>query len=124
MKFDEDIVYFSPLLSEAWKNNPFTSAERKYPVEMPYKINEMFTLYMEIPEGYKVDELPKSARVKLNEDEGMFQYLTGANDGVVQVQVKLVLNKANFQPQDYATLREFFTYVVKKESEQIVFKKK
>ena len=124
MKFDEDIVYFSPLLNEAWKNNPFTSAERKYPVEMPYKINEMFTLYMEIPDGYKVDELPKSARVKLNEDEGMFQYLTGTNDGVVQVQVKLVLNKANFQPQDYATLREFFTYVVKKESEQIVFKKK
>jgi hypothetical protein len=124
MKFSEDIVYFSPLLNGAWKNNPFISAERKYPVEMPYKINEMVTLYMEIPEGYKVDELPKSTRVKLNDDEGMFQYLTATNDGVVQVQVKLVLNKANFQPQDYATLRDFFTYVVEKESEQIVFKKK
>jgi hypothetical protein len=34
------------------------------------------------------------------------------------------LNKANFQPEDYNTLRDFFAYVVKKQSEQIVFKKK
>jgi hypothetical protein len=33
------------------------------------------------------------------------------------------LKKANFNPEDYATLRDFFAYVVKKEAEQIVFKK-
>jgi hypothetical protein len=32
--------------------------------------------------------------------------------------------KANFDPEDYATLRDFFAVIVKKQGEPIVFKKK
>jgi hypothetical protein len=124
LKFgDEDIVYFSPLFNEAIKTNPFVSAQRLYPVEMPYVKNETFTLNMEIPKGYKVDEMPKSARVNLNGDEGMFEYIISNRDGVIQLRCKVSLKKATFNPEDYATLRDFFAYVVKKEAEQIVFKK-
>lgn len=123
VKFEDDIVYFNPMMNDAWKNNPFTSASRLYPVEMPYKMNELFTLNMEMPKGYKVDELPKSARVKLNENQGMFEYLIANSGDMIQFQVRLVLNKATFDPEDYQTLRDFFSYVVKKEAEQIVFKK-
>ncbi len=120
---DEDIIYFNPLLSEAVKQNPFTSAERLYPVEMPFKPNEVFALNMEIPKGYKVDEMPKSTRVKLNENEGMFEYII-ANDGArIQLRSKIVLKKANFMPEDYETLRNFYGFIVKKHAEQIVFKK-
>jgi hypothetical protein len=124
LKFDDDMVYFSPLFNESWKKNLFTSAKRLYPVEMPYKINETYVLNMEVPKGYKVDELPKSTKVKLNENEGYFEYII-ANTGGKQIQLRcrLTFNKANFTPNDYQTLRDFFTYVVKKENEQIVFKK-
>ena len=37
---------------------------------------------------------------------------------------RIKLNKANYLPEDYEGLRSFFDYVVKKHSEQIVFKKK
>ena len=71
----EDIIYFNPMLGEAWKENPFKSAERFYPVEMPYTIDETYLLRLEVPEGYVVDELPKQMMVKLNEqDDGMFEY--------------------------------------------------
>jgi hypothetical protein len=120
---DEDIIYFNPLLSEALKQNPFTSAERLYPVEMLHKVYEVFSLNMEIPTGYKVDEIPKSTRVKLNENEGMFEYII-ANDGKrIQLRSKIVLEKANFMPEDYETLRNFYGFIVKKHAEQIVFKK-
>ena len=78
---------------------------------------------MEIPTGYKVDELPKSTRVKLNENEGMFEYIATSDANTIQLRYKLVLNKATFNPEDYATLRDFYGYVVKKQAEQIVFKK-
>jgi hypothetical protein len=39
------------------------------------------------------------------------------------MRVHLKLNKAFFPTEDYSTLRDFFGYVVKKENEQIVFKK-
>lgn len=122
-KWDEDIVYFSPLFTESRKANPFASANRLYPVEMPYKINETYVLNMEIPRGYTIDEMPRSTRVKLNEDEGLFEYIIGKNQNLLQLRCRLVFYKANFLPDDYQTLRDFFGYVVKKESEQVVFKK-
>ncbi|WP_207632786.1 DUF3858 domain-containing protein [Foetidibacter luteolus] len=126
MKFDfndEDVVYFNPLFGEAQKDNPFKSAERYYPVEMPYCTDETYVFNMEIPEGYKVEELPKSARVKLNEDDGMFEYLIGAAGNRIQLRCRLQIKKALFEPEDYQTLRDFYAYVVSKEAEQIVFKK-
>ncbi len=120
---DEDLIYFNPMLAEQQKDNPFVAAERYYPVEMPYCWDENYVLSMEVPKGYEVDELPKSARVKLNEDEGMFEYLIVNNDNRIQMHCKVSLKKAVYDPEDYQTLRDFFAYVVKKESEQIVFKK-
>ncbi|MBN9298071.1 MAG: DUF3857 and transglutaminase domain-containing protein [Filimonas sp.] len=121
---DEDLIYFNPMqMGDFYKKNPFASAERFYPVEMPYCMNEIYVLNMEIPKGYKVEEAPKSARLKLNETEGIFEYLVSVDAARVQLRSKLALNKANFEAEDYQTLREFFAYVVKKHSEQIVFKK-
>ncbi len=36
---------------------------------------------------------------------------------------RVQLKKATFTNEDYQPLREFYTYVVKKQAEQIVFKK-
>jgi uncharacterized protein YfkK (UPF0435 family) len=122
-KFDDDIVYFNPMLNHSLKLNPFAVANRIYPVNMPYKIFDVYLLNMEVPKGYKIDELPKSARVKLNENEGMFEYMVAGNEKTLQIRVKLLINKTDFQPEDYQTLRDFYSYIVKKEAEQIVFKK-
>lgn len=120
---DEDIFYFTPMLAEAYKENPFKAAERLYPVEMGACTDETYILNMEIPKGYTVEEMPKSTRVKLNEDEGMFEYIIGKTGDHIQLRCRTVINKATFSPEDYATLRDFFAFIVKKEAEQIVFKK-
>lgn len=121
--FEEDIIYFNPMILLSWSKNPFVSAKRMYPVEMDYKINEVFTLDMEIPKGYMVDEIPKSNRVTLNEEDGMFEYIIRKDENKVQLRSKLILKKAIFDYSDYDTLRDFFGFVVKKHAEQIVFKK-
>ena len=111
------------MLGEDMKKNPFTSSERLYPVEMPYTTHEIFVLDMEIPKGYTVDEMPKSVRYKLNEDEGMFEYIISKSADKIQMRSRVDINKANFQQEDYQSLREFFSFIIKKQSEQIVFKK-
>ena len=118
-----DIVYFNPLMGEAIKKNPFYAAERMYPVEMPFATDNVYVLNMEIPKGYKIDELPKSARINLNENEGMFEYIISADANGIQMRCRILLKKANFTGEDYRTLRDFYTFIVKKEAEQIVFKK-
>lgn len=118
------LIYFNPLFGEAWHENPFKAAERKYPVEMPYAMDDTYIFNMEIPEGYMVDELPKSAKVVYNGEEGSFEYIVGKEGGQIQLRCRLRLNKATFTPEDYGTLRDFFAFIVKKENEPIVLKKK
>jgi hypothetical protein len=121
---DSDRIYFNPMLSETYKENPFKAAVRKYPVEMTYKVDETYNLNLEIPNGYTVEELPKSARVLLNEKDGIFEYLIQKSDNNIQLRSRIKLERSVFLPEDYNTLRDFYAYVVKKQSEQIVFKKK
>jgi Transglutaminase-like superfamily. len=121
---DEDMIYLNPMFSEATRNNPFKSLDRKYPVEMYSAMDEIYTLNMELPAGYDVEELPKSTLVKFNEDEGVFQYVIARTGNIIQFRSRIKLNKATFPPEEYATLRDFFDMIVKKQGEQIVLKKK
>lgn len=120
---DNDIIYFNPLQESIIKKNPFVAAQRFYPVEMPFTQNLTYTLSMEIPKGYVVDELPKSTRLTLNGEDGMFEYIIQKDTENIQMRVRLKINKANFTNEDYETLRDFYAFIFKKQSEQIVFKK-
>ncbi len=121
----EDILYINPMFGEGYKKNPFKSADRKYPVEMPYTMDETFILNLEVPEGYQVDELPKQLVARYDEDgQSFFEYRIQQSGNVVSMRSRIKLARAYFEPDEYAGLREFFNLVVKKHNEQIVFKKK
>ncbi len=117
------VLYFYPIMGDDWRENPFTAAERKYPVEMNYTIDRTYVFSLMIPDGYVVDELPKSAKVALNGDQGYFEYLIASQGGQIQLRCRVKLSKAWFPAEDYSSLRDFFAYIVKKENEQIVLKK-
>jgi len=121
--FNGNRVYFNPILNGI-KDNYFKSTKRLYPVEMPYTGDDIYTLNMEIPAGYEVEELPKSIRVNLNESDGMFEYLVSADNNRIMLKSRIRITKTFFQPSDYESLRNFFDQVVKKHAEVIVFKKK
>ncbi|HXB91571.1 MAG TPA: DUF3857 domain-containing protein, partial [Puia sp.] len=121
---NDNIIYFNPIMADAYRENPFKAADRAYPVEMPYSMDETYMLTMDIPSGYTVDEMPRSAKVLFNENEGFFEYIIQKSEDAIQLRCRIKMEKANFKPEDYSTLRDFFGYIVKKEGEQIVFKKK
>jgi hypothetical protein len=119
-----DRLYFNPMLSEEIKENPFSAAERHYPVEMTYPSDEVFVLQMEIPKGYEIEEMPKSAKIQLNGGDGSYEYGFLVDNNSIQCRSRLTLKRTFFQPEDYQLLRDFFAQVVKKQSQVIVFKKK
>lgn len=121
---DEDILYINPTFSEGYKKNPFVSAERSYPVEMPYTHDESILATLEIPKGYAVDELPKQILIKMDETgESFFEYRITLSENIISFKNRLKINRTMFMPDEYESLREFFNLVVKKQSEQIVLKK-
>ena len=121
----EDIIYLNPMFGEGFRENPFKSAVRNYPVEMPYAFDETYTLQIEVPQGYVVDELPKQMVVKLNEEEdGVFEYRISQSGANISLRSRIIFRRAYFLPEEYENLREFFNMIVTKQNEQIVFKKK
>ncbi len=121
--FKSDLEYFTPIIDSLVVANPFVSVDRRFPVQMPYKRDDVYLLSMDIPKGYKVEEFPASARFKLNGDQGLFEYVIQKNEDNIQMQVHLKFNKTEFSTDEYSGLREFYSDIIKKEREQIIFKK-
>ncbi|MEO6718764.1 MAG: DUF3857 domain-containing protein, partial [Ferruginibacter sp.] len=79
-----DILYFNPMFCEAMQENLFKSAVRNYPVEMPYTIDENYSLRFDVPAGYVIDELPKEMLLKLNDEgDGTFEYRLSESNGTI-----------------------------------------
>jgi hypothetical protein len=111
------------MLDYAVKDNPFPADARKYPVELPSASSSVFTINIDVPEGYEVGQLPKPARIKLNDNDGSFEYLIGVMQDRVQLRCRLEVNKAVFEPDAYDNLRGFYESIIKKEAEPIVFRR-
>lgn len=125
MPFDnEDIIYINPMMGEALRDNPFAAAERVLPVELSHATKQTVLLNLRVPEGYEVDELPKQTKVVLPDGGGSFEYMIQVFDDVVQMRTIIDIKRATFLPEEYNSIRELYTYILSKQSEQIVLKKK
>jgi len=121
---DEDIIYVNPTFGQGYTKNPFNSSIRNYPVEMPFTQDEIISVTMEIPQGYVVDELPKQTILNFDEEgKSFFEYRIVQSKNTINFYNRIKLNKAFFPIDDYEPLKEFFGFIVKKQAEQIVFKK-
>ncbi|MGC4039208.1 MAG: DUF3857 and transglutaminase domain-containing protein [Chitinophagaceae bacterium] len=118
-------IYLNPLFGEGYEKNYFKSEERILPVEMSFPANRSYVLNLDVPDGYIVDELPKPVKVKLNQEgDGVFEYIIENRDNKISLRTRLFIRRTFFSPDEYDMLREFFNLVLKKQNENIVFKKK
>jgi hypothetical protein len=120
----ENLIYIKPSLKTGFDENPFKQPKRDYPVEFSYPLRNNFSLNLTIPEGYMVEELPKSIRMKLPNNGGVFQYASSVKDDVIQLVIKIQIDQLRFEPEDYALVKAFFNQIATKSAEQIVLKKK
>jgi len=121
---EEKLFTITPLLFETMQKNPFKQEERKLPVEFNYPVDDRITVHISIPEGYVLDETPKSERFIYGDDQLIdFSYLVQINEGSVQIAYRLKLNTCIIPVNNYADLRDFFSKVYAKCQEVLVLKK-
>jgi hypothetical protein len=119
-----DLIYIKPSLKTEFDENPFKQPKREYPVEFPYPFKDQCIWNLTIPEGYVVEELPKSIRMTLPENGGTFQYVSNVTGNIIQLIIKIQLEQLHFEPENYEIIKQFFTQIATKSAEQIVLKKK
>jgi hypothetical protein len=111
-------------LSFANNEHQFKEAERKYDIYLPYTSEQILSYSYTIPEGYKIEALPKSTKLALDENGIMFDYIvdnTTANQ--LKINVKYRVKKVHFLVEEYTDLRNFFNQIIAKLGEQVILTK-
>jgi len=120
----EDKMYFNPHLFLRQEVNPFVSDSRLYPIDFEELIDNTVVCTLVIPDGYTVEELPENKAIVLSGNSAKCTFSTTVNGNKIMVMSKLIFNKTFFLPTEYAGLKEFYSKLVAKKSENIVLKKK
>ncbi len=105
------------------KSNPFTAEKRELPVEFDYPSTVKNSITIVLPQGYAVDEVPKSEKMAINDQDAVYTYLVQNGQESIQMIASLTMNQLIYPGTEYANLRDFWTHMVAKNNEQVVLKK-
>jgi len=123
----EDIggsLYLSPLLFLATEENPFIQTERLYPIDFIYPMSSKYIINIDIPEGYEVESLPESTKIRFNENDIEFSYVIRQTGNKIQITMLEELNKTYILADEYQEFKKIFALSFEKQNEKIVLKKK
>lgn len=119
-----NLVYFTPLLFEKTKENPFKHEERLFPVDFAYPIKENYRITVAYPTDYEIEKLPKGSIYKIPDNKGTFTITFFNQDNSLMVKSVIDIPKSYYTTEEYFHLKALFKTIVEKQAEQVVFKKK
>lgn len=121
----DKFLYLKALPVEGIKEHPLPNPLRNFPVDFTYPQEKIITCRINIPDNYKIIELPKSVRASLPNDGGRFVFTVQVqNEGkTIIVSSQLQFKKAIYEVEAYQSIRQIFDLVLGKHREQIVLQK-
>jgi Domain of Unknown Function with PDB structure (DUF3857) len=115
--------YFTVNLFTGLEKNPFIAEERTtdvfYSANQRYEINGIIF----IPDGYAMEELPKSLRMIMPDTSITFIRQSAYSSGMLTIHYLLEFKKPFFTKEEYPGFREFYKKLFELLNEQYVYKK-
>ncbi|MCE7992131.1 MAG: DUF3857 domain-containing protein [Roseivirga sp.] len=119
-----DLIIFNPLLVDERVTSPFGNYdERHYPIHFEHLINTNYTAFIDVPEGYTVEQLPGAVNLQLVGNLGQFFYRVSHAEGKIQVAMRYKINRVDVNPDAFPAFLQFYKKIMEKTAESIVFKK-
>ncbi|MBP1663336.1 MAG: Transglutaminase [Bacteroidetes bacterium] len=118
-----DYIYINPFIFRDITSNPFTSSERKLPIEFAYPYVYNYTATIQIPENYTISEMPSAVRIVLNDKQGSCLYNIAQNGNSILVNYRFNLKQTIFPHTDYTAIQGFWGQAATKNNEMIVLRK-
>jgi len=113
-------LYVYPLLFLTTTKNIFKLDNRKFPVDFGSPIKEKTTVNMKIPDGYKIESIPKSIAIGLRDNVGVFKFQVIAAGSKIRIVSVLQFNTGVISPEYYQELKMFYAKLIEKQTEKIV----
>jgi hypothetical protein len=116
---------FNPfVMSTPWKNNPFKSDERLYPVDFGAPIEHTVSFSLEYPKSFELAEIPEKVALGLPGSGGRFLYEIQNVGQTVIVNSTVSINRTVYTATDYHHLKELFSRMIQTYQQDLLFKKK
>jgi hypothetical protein len=117
-------LYCKPVLDFFMVESPFKSLKRSFPINFPYFHRANYVLNLTLPPGFRLEEVPESAKITLPRDGGRLHFsVSQTAPNQLQLAYKFNLNQLDFMPDEYDNVRQFFDLMVEKTGTQLVLKK-
>ena len=120
----DDRIYLNPMIFPHVTKNPFTQEERKLPVEFAYPYELHLNSVITIPANYEVEEMPKSISFGMNDRGVSCNYTVNQSDDQLVMNYVIRFKKVIYPTVSYPDLKAFWEFLVQKNTEQVVLKKK
>jgi hypothetical protein len=128
MNFDRKAatIYLDPFFSKFFDKNPFPADKRKFTVEMDYLQDINYILRLELPQGYIVDDYPKSAVIQYGDEQllvmkNIMEYDEASR--VFSLNSRFTSKTTLFPAEDYESLRSFYGNVIEEQGKKLIIKK-
>lgn len=118
-------LIFNPLLFLYRQNHDFNQTEeRKYPIEFfsPYETIKKVTIT--IPEGYKIENLPKSKKIKTEDDGINYSYVISSEGNKIIVETSVKIDSTDFPKEYYTAFKQIFDVITQYEGQLVTVVKK
>ena len=118
-----NMIYINPIVSGKIAENPLKQDERLLPIEFVVSVKNNYTFNLTLPEGYVVDELPKSINVSTPDKSANLKYMVRVLGNRIQLSHSWQIKESFYTADKFGELKEFYAILVSKQNEQIVLKK-
>ncbi|MBG6187210.1 DUF3857 domain-containing protein [Flavobacterium sp. CAN_S2] len=116
-------IYVNPMLFFTVTQNPFKQENREYPVDYGFPFVDKYNISIKIPEGYKVESLPTSILLNMEDNLGGFKFMISTTGNVIQLVMTHQISSPIIVADYYPMLKEFYQKMIEKQNEKIVLKK-
>ncbi|GAA3982223.1 DUF3857 domain-containing protein [Mucilaginibacter dorajii] len=120
---DGNYIYFNPNLFSTMRINPFLSENRATDIDFGYLTKYEVIGRYKLPAGFKIDALPKSNVMTMQDKSISFKRMVAEDDGYIQIRYIIEHKEAHYDKESYNELRQFYKLMHDMLNEQVVLKK-
>ncbi|MGB5819822.1 MAG: DUF3857 domain-containing protein [Saonia sp.] len=117
-------VYLDPFLIKFFEQNPFQLEESNYPVDFGYPRNYSYQVNIEVPEGYRVESLPKKQTVAMDGNIGKLKFDHQVAENKIALFFTLDFHSPYYVSEAYIPLKELLNKVIEVQHNSLVVLKK
>jgi hypothetical protein len=119
-----NLYFLEPFSLASFIPNPFTQVKRTKPVDFGSNMQLSFSMFLEIPSDYTIEELPKNILLRMSDSSILLKLTYQKGDGNLLADCQFQILRSRFEPEEYAALKEFFDRIYTTLERPLMLKRK